>query len=86
MTVALRLSDGEFAEGVDLEGEKFALVSPRAFAPGAPVEMTAELAEGELQLVGKSLGSKRRSDGRFDVRVRLINLRREQRQQLHEAL
>ncbi|MCZ7687520.1 MAG: hypothetical protein M5U28_55795 [Sandaracinaceae bacterium] len=58
------------------------LVLPRAFAPGAPLALTLELEDGALELTGKTIGSKRREDGRFDVRARLISLRREDRARL----
>lgn len=84
--IAGRLETGEEAELVAMRGETLSLVSPRAFAPGAPVRLTALLEEGELSLSGKSLGSKRRDDARFDVRARLISLRREERERLAAAL
>lgn len=54
------------------------LVAPGPYAPGAP----AHFEIGDLALEGRSLGSKRLSDGRFQVRFRLITLRREDRERL----
>jgi hypothetical protein len=45
------------------------------FAPGQPVPLRID----EIPLEGKSIGSRRQSDGQFEVRLRLINLRREHR-------
>lgn len=80
------LEDGREAELLGLDGEIVELVSPRAFAPGAPLGLRARDPEGPLELRAKSLGSKRREDGRFDVRVRLVNLRRADRERLCRAL
>lgn len=57
------------------DGAVLVVTSPRAFAPGAPVRL--EL--GALGVEGKALGSKKRDDGSFEVRLRAVNLRREQR-------
>ena len=83
--IPLRLDRGGEGELVSIEGETVALVSPRAYAPGAPIEMTA-LTEADIPLRGKSLGSKRRPDDRFDVRARLVNLKREDRERLATLL
>lgn len=80
------LADGKQAELVSLEGELLGLTAPRAFAPGQPVELTARLDTGQLRLAGKTLGSKRREDGRFDVRLRLVNLRKSDRETLQSLL
>jgi hypothetical protein len=85
LSVALRLPGGD-GEALHCEGERLAMVSPKAFAPGQPIAFDAMLADGTLSLEGRSLGSKRRPDGRFDVRVRLINLSRHGRERLVRAL
>ncbi len=51
------------------------LVAPMPLAPGQPARFTVE----GLALEGRSLGSRKREDGRFQVRIRLVSLRREQR-------
>ncbi|MEM1418190.1 MAG: hypothetical protein AAGH15_25060 [Myxococcota bacterium] len=80
MTIAVRITD---ADGAFLAyaGGILELVSPAPFAPGAPTRFEVD----GIPLEGKSLGSKRRPDGDFHVRFRLINLRREHRLRL-EAL
>ena len=79
--IPLRLAGGEDAELVSLEGIQAAI-----FAPGAPIAFEAVLEDGPVALEGKSHGSKRRGDGRFDVRLRMINLRREDRERLAALL
>lgn len=85
MSVTVRVAGGA-GELVALEGEVIAAVFARAFAPGAPVKMEALLGEDSLPVEGKTIGSRRREDGRFDVRLRAINLRRETREALARAL
>lgn len=77
-----RLRAGGEGEAIAWSRDVLHLVLPRAFAPGAPIALTVELEGGALELTGKTLGSKRRDDGRFDVRARLIDLRREDRARL----
>ncbi len=83
----MKIRLGEDAgEAVRFEGEVLSLILPRAFAPGAPIEFVAELDGESVELGGKTVGSKRREDDRFDVRVRMTNLRRTHRERLREAL
>jgi len=87
IAVPARFEAGFEGETLAFAGEILELCLPRAFAPGAPVRFDLALPEiGEpLALAGRTIGSKRREDGRFHVRVRLTNLRREARLSL-EAL
>ena len=80
-----------FADGAHAEVATYALgvlhlVCDRAYPPGQPLAFTLSLGESQLDLQGKSAGSKRRPDQRFDVRIRLSSLRREARSQLEQAL
>jgi hypothetical protein len=84
--VKLRLESGEDAEARAFDGGQFTLWSPRAFAPGAPVRFVARFDEGERPLEGRALGSKRIDEHRFEVRVRFVNLRRDDRQRLLKRL
>lgn len=86
MSAPARLAGGELAEAVGFDGSVVAIVSPRAFAPGAPVTLSVTLEGGDVPVEGRSLGSKRRDDGRFDVRLRTVSLRRELRERLVVAL
>jgi len=79
-----------FADGVQALAVAFNLgilhlICDRAHPPGRPLAFSVSLGDSQLALTGKSAGSKRRVDDRFDVRVRLSSLRREQRAQLERA-
>lgn len=69
---------GEPGELVSFEGEFLVMVSRVPLAPGAPTAIDVE----DMALQGKSQGSKKLEDGRFRVRFRMINLRREHRERL----
>ncbi len=85
--VPLRLDGGGDGWAHGLEGLVVALVVPRPFAPGAPLALTAwPEDDAPLWLEGRTVGAKKRADGRFDVRVRLVNLRRDARERLALAL
>lgn len=86
MSAPLTLARGVEGRAHSIDGEVLSCVVSRAYAPGAPVDLGVRLEAGELALRGKSLGSKRRDDGRFDVRLRLLSLRREEREALAAAL
>ncbi len=75
--IAVRIGGGE-GELVGYAKNVVELVSPISFAPGQP----ARFEVAELSLEGRSLGSRKRDDGRFTVRFRLISLRREERERL----
>ncbi|MBZ0117893.1 MAG: hypothetical protein K8H88_12900 [Sandaracinaceae bacterium] len=78
----LVLAKGGEGEATSFDGDVLVTILPRAYAPGSPCELRVE----DLTLTGKTLGAKRRADGRFDVRVRLISVRREARERLLSAL
>jgi hypothetical protein len=65
---------------IDIAGLIVTLRSPNAFPPGQPLEFT--LAESSLHLQARSIGSKRSASGDFELRVRLINLRKAAREAL----
>ena len=56
--------------------------SPSAFPPGRPLALDLIVSDETLPLQGKAAGSKRRDDGRYDVKIRLHTLRRDQRARL----
>lgn len=82
MSVVGKLSTGEDAELVAFDGNHLSFRCPRAFAPGAPIELSFPSAEQTLAVHGKSHGSKRDPEGLFVVRCRTIGLRREHRDAL----
>ena len=60
------------------------LRSPKAFPPGQPLEFA--LTQSGVRLQARSIGSKRLAESdAFELRVRLINLRRETREALAAA-
>ena len=63
--------DGGAGEAHAHDGEILQLVSEQPYPPGQPLRWTLELPDGSLAMQGKSLGSKRREDGCFDLRARL---------------
>lgn len=64
----------------DIDGERLTFACARAFAPGEPLVFQVE----GRRFDAKAMGSKRREDGAFDVKVRLVNLRRDDRSWLDE--
>jgi hypothetical protein len=81
---AVRLADGGEARAValELQAEVLHLVTDRAFPPGRPLAFDLVVQDEALALQAKAVGSKRREDGRYDVKVRLHTLRRDQRARL----
>ena len=78
----LRLQSGEEAVALAFDRNLFKLSSSRAFAPGSPIRFTAVGEEGERGFEGRVLGSKRVGDRKFELRMRFVNLRREDREWL----
>jgi hypothetical protein len=75
----IRLESGEEAEATAFDGALLTLRSPCAFAPGSPIRFAATTDAGDRSLEGRALGSKRVDDAHFEVRMRFVNLRREDR-------
>jgi len=75
----------EGAELRELSGNTLSLLHGSAFPPGKPLSLVVAL-EPPLELTGRTVGSKRQPDGRFLVRVRLTNLRKEHREALATRL
>jgi hypothetical protein len=82
----VRLEGGEEADAVRIEGNVLTLLSPRAFAPGAPIRFSVAFEERDRGLEGRTIGSKRVDGVRFEVRLRFVNLRRSDRELLVERL
>jgi len=79
------IEDDAAARAVGFGGEMLLLICTRAHPPGRPLAISVQLPESVLALQGKSQGSKLRADNRFDVRVKLSSVRREQRAALEAA-
>lgn len=73
------------ARGVGYTEGVLLLICERAHPPGRPLELTLQLPDAMLTLSGKIIDSKRRADNRYDVRLRLSSVRREQRVALEQA-
>jgi hypothetical protein len=84
--VKVRLDGGEEAEALAFDGTTFTMLSPRAYAPGAPIRFSANTDEDARNFEGRAIGSKRVDDGRFEVRMRFVNLRRADRELLFGRL
>ena len=73
------LDSGEDAEARDFDGAVLTLSSPRAFAPGAPIRFSATTDSETRNFEGRTIGTKRIDQTHFEVRLRLVNLRRPDR-------
>ena len=82
----LRLESGQVAVGLSFDGNLLKLTSPVAFAPGSPIRFKPAGEHGDRNFEGRVLGSKRVQDEQFEVRLRLVNLRREERELLLSRL
>lgn len=83
--IAMRIETVGTAELVHFTGEVALFVSERAFAPGKPLDVQIAFTDGTQPGKLKVVGSRRREDGRFDVRARVINLTRDLRERLQRA-
>jgi hypothetical protein len=84
--VAVRFAPEGEGEAVGLDNEMLRLISSQAFAPGTPLAFTVVAGDEQLELSGKTRSCKRRADGRFDLGVRLVDLRRAERKTLQRML
>ena len=82
--VPVQLEAGDRAVATGYASNLLSLICPCAYPPGKPMALRAEIAGTRLSLEGKSTGSRVREDGRFDVKLRLVSLRREDRALLEQ--
>lgn len=75
----IRLEGGEGAKAQTFDGSLLIFRSPRAFAPGAPIRFTVTTGGGARDFEGRAIGSRRIDGAHFEVRMRFVNLRREDR-------
>lgn len=75
------------AEGhaVSFTGEMLVAVLSKPFAPGTPLKGTITIEGDAIAIEGRATGSKKTPEGTFEVRARLINLRRADRERLVAA-
>ena len=79
-----RLADGGAARavGYEVQAEVLHIVAERPFPPGRPLVFTLVLSETKVVLQGKAIGSKRREDGHYEVKIKLHTLLRDHRARL----
>ena len=82
----VRLDSGEDADARNFDGVVLTVLSPRAFAPGAPIRFSTTTNGDARNFEGRAIGSKRVDDTHFEVRLRLVNLRRADRELLADRI
>jgi hypothetical protein len=80
MSVSIEVEDMR-GEAVGFDGQFLAIRLPKAFAPGQPLVVKFADTGAPIRLEGRSVGSKRVDDDRFEIRMRLVSPRRE-----HQAI
>lgn len=83
--IAVSFADGAVGHAVAFDGAVIECVVSVPQAPGRPVDVVFQFADGPLTLRTRSRGSRRVDDGRFQVRLRPVALRREERTRLEAA-
>jgi hypothetical protein len=85
MTLPAKTENGEALDVVEFDGLLATVHSARPFAPGQPLTLVVAL-EPAFVAEARTVAAKRLPEGPFEVRVRLISLKREERQRLLEAM
>jgi hypothetical protein len=85
MTVAADIVGGGTGHAVAFDGHAIECLVDVPQATGRPVEIVLRFPDGALSLRTKSRGSRRCDDGRFQVWLRPVALRREERARLLAA-
>ena len=80
--IAVHFGDGAEGYAVAFDGAVIECVVSVPQAPGRPVEVVLQLGDGAMTLRTRSRGSRRVDDGRFQVNLRPVALRREERTRL----
>jgi hypothetical protein len=83
MAAPVRIAGVHDGAVLELTGLQLRLRSPKAFPPGQP--LTLQL-QNDVKLEARTIGSKRLDESSFELRVRLINLRKDGREALERAL
>ena len=78
--VPAKIDDTHEATVVACDDKLLTTLAQIALPPGRPMQVTLQLPEGALVLAGRCIGSKKREEGGFTIRMRLTNLRREMRE------
>ena len=80
MSLACTLPNGDRLTLDVFDGKLLSFTSPRAHAPGTPLRARVELNGSTLEL--KSIGSRKREDGSFELRARITTMPKEVRDSL----
>ncbi|MBK8173048.1 MAG: hypothetical protein IPK60_22320 [Sandaracinaceae bacterium] len=78
MSAKVEFERGESGEVSSWDGSTMTVLASGPYAPGAPTRMKIHLETTAVDVEARAKDSKRVADGRFQVRLRVINLRREQ--------
>lgn len=72
------------AEGhaLSFTGEFLTATLSKPFAPGTPLKGTIRIGDDTVAIEGRAIGSKRIGEGLFEVKARLINMRKADRERL----
>lgn len=81
MSLSCRNQHGEVMTFESFDGKLLVFESPRAFAPGNPLKVRVETPSLTLEL--KSIGSRKRAEGVFEVRARVMTMPKEVRDALN---
>ena len=84
MPINMRSADGEAATLATYEGQFVTLLMARAYAPGQPLSFEVTLDE-TFSIPMKCSNSRRQPDGRFEVRARILSIKKTERAQLEAA-
>ncbi len=80
MSLACKLPNGDSVMLETFDGKLLMFASPRAHAPGTPLRVRVEANGSTLEL--KSIGSRKRDDGSFELRARITTMPKEVRDAL----
>jgi len=84
MSVALEVAGGR-GEARSFDGEFLLASVDSPIAPGTPLRIELGIGEG-LSVEARCVGSRRQPDGSYEVRFRLVSLRREARLVIRSTL
>jgi len=81
--IALRVGADLQAVAVSADAANLMFYAAKAFPPGQPLQLTLWPDSAEALLLHvRTIGSRLRADGQFEVRTRLVNLSRDARTKL----
>lgn len=81
MSLACKLPNGDSLTLELFDGKLLVFESPRAHAPGTPLRVRVEKNGSTLEL--KSIGSRKRAEGSFELKARITTMPKEVRDALN---